>query len=351
MSLDSSIPSHLRCPRTRTRRVSDTWKPAVPAYSALGPQSIKQLVMAYFGVQIKSDETKGQACAAFRTILQSFNVDDGPARHDLVQFVDGQGHLNLIAVAYWEEPEKYHKWNDKPAVKSWWSSDDRLNDGVGYFREIFSPRMEQFETIFTAPGPLEGVSILLGGLTEPIIEHGYWGSMRDRLPLSQTDTMDPSGELALKQGTPAKGGRVIVAGHQNLTLIRSGEDWSRTDGEERRTWFEDIQPVLLDGMNYLRDDGLEVGCYCNRYCYHMDKDGKVEEKGFGVSLWRSLSNLESWAESHPTHLQIFVTFNRLAKKFKELVLYHEVSVFDASAQYFEYINCHPKTGVMRAFAA
>ncbi len=42
--------------------------------------------------------------------------------------------------------------------------------------------------------------------------------------------------------------------------------------------------------------------------------------------------------------------NRLAKKFKELVLYHEVSVFDAdaSAQYFEYINCHPKTGVMRA---
>ncbi len=86
------------------------------------------------------------------------------------------------------------------------ASDDRLNDGVGYFREILSPRMEQFETIFTAPGPLEGVSILLGGLTEPIIEHGYWGSMRDRLPLSQTDTMDPVGELTLKQGTPAKGG-------------------------------------------------------------------------------------------------------------------------------------------------
>jgi len=25
-----------------------------------------------------------------------------------------------------------------------------------------------------------------------------------------------------------------------------------------------------------------------------------------------------------------------------------VSVFDAAAQYFEYINCHPKTGVLRA---
>jgi aldoxime dehydratase len=108
--------------------------------------------------------------------------------------------------------------------------------------------------------------------------------------------------------------------------------------------------VLLEGMNYLRDDGLEAGCYCNRYCYHMDENGNVLEKGFGVSLWRSLSNLEQWAESHHTHLQIFVTFNRLAKKFKELVLYHEVSVFDAnaSAQHFEYINCHQKTGVMRA---
>lgn len=107
--------------------------------------------------------------------------------------------------------------------------------------------------------------------------------------------------------------------------------------------------MLLEGMNYLRDNGLEVGCYCNRYCYHLDEEGKVQEKGFGVSLWRSLSNLESWAESHHTHLQIFVTFNRLAKKFKDLVLYHEVSVFDSGAQYFEYINCHPKTGLMRAF--
>jgi aldoxime dehydratase len=101
-------------------------------------------------------------------------------------------------------------------------------------------------------------------------------------------------------------------------------------------------------MNYLRDDGLEAGCYCNRYVHHMDENGNLLEKGFGYSLWRSLSKLESWAESHHTHLQIFVTFNRLAKKFNNLTLYHEVSVFDASNQYFEYINCHPKTGVLRA---
>ena len=32
----------------------------------------------------------------------------------------------------------------------------------------------------------------------------------------------------------------------------------------------------------------------------------------------------------------------------DLTLYHEVSVFDAGNQHFEYINCHSKTGVMRA---
>lgn len=190
----------------------------------------------------------------------------------------------------------------------------------------------------------------MGGMSEPIIEHGYWGSMRDRLPLSQTDTMDPVGELAVAQGSPALGGRVIITGHDNLALIRSGEDWSRTKGEERDTWFKQIQPVLLEGMNYLRDEGLEVGCYSNRYVYHMDRQGNLEERGFGYSLWRSLANLEHWAESHPTHLSIFVTFMKLAKNFQDLTLYHEVSVFDASNQHFEYINCHPKTGVMRATA-
>ncbi len=317
-------------------------------YSARGDASIENLVMAYFGVQSKGDQMKGRACAAYQTILESFKQPDGPARHDLVQQTDGQGYLNLIAVAYWTDPAQYERWNNSPAISKWWASDERLNEGVGYFREVLSPRMEQFETIYTHDyGPLEGVSILMGSMSEPIIEHGYWGSMRDRLPLSQTDTLDPTGELAVKQGDPAQGGRIVITGHDNLALIRSGEDWSKTQGEERDTWFEKIQPVLLEGMDFLRDEGLEVGCYNNRYCYHMDENGNLEERGFGVSLWHSLSKLETWAESHHTHLSIFVTFTRLAKKFKELTLYHEVSVFDASNQYFEYINCHPKTGVMK----
>lgn len=349
MPLDSSIPSHLRCPRTRTRQVSDKWNPAYPAFSSRPAKSIESIVMSYFGVQSKGDENKGRACAAFQQILESFKQPDGPARHDLVQFVDGEGYINLIAVGYWTDPAKFENWNDSPSIKDWWASDKRLDEGVGYFREILRPRMEQFETIFTHEhGPFEGASILFPEMSAPIIEHGYWGSMRDRLPLSQTSVMDPEGELSIKSGAPEQGGRVIIGGHDNLTLIRSGEDWSFTEGEERRTWFDNIEPVLHEGMNYLRDDGLEVGCYCNRYVHHMDEKGNLLEKGFGYSLWRSLSALETWGASHHTHLQIFVTFMRNVHKFKNLTLYHEVSVFDAANQYFEYINCHPKTGLLRA---
>ena len=33
----------------------------------------------------------------------------------------------------------------------------------------------------------------------------------------------------------------------------------------------------------------------------------------------------------------------------QLKLYHEVTVAAASEQYFEYCNCHSKTGILRSF--
>ena len=349
MDLESSIPNHLKCPRTRDRRVNDSWTPPVPAYSARPAEAIQQIVMSYFGVQAKGEDNKAKLRETYQNILSMLELPDGPARYDRVQFVDAEGYLNLIAVAYWLEPANYESWSKSAKVSSWWKADERLTDGVGYFREVLSPKIEQFETIYTHKhGPHEGVSVLFDEMSEPIFEHGYWGSMRDRLPVSQTSPLEPSGTLKIVQGVPLHGGRVVVQGHENLTLIRSGEDWSLTEGEERDTWYNSIEPVLHEGMNYLRDDGMEAGCYCNRYCHHIDANGNALEKGFGYSLWRSISNLENWGASHHTHLAIFVTFNRLAKKFKSLTLYHEVSVFDAANQHFEYINCHPKTGLLRA---
>jgi aldoxime dehydratase len=100
-------------------------------------------------------------------------------------------------------------------------------------------------------------------------------------------------------------------------------------------------------MDFLRDQGQALGCYSNRFVRNIDLDGNLLDIAYNIGHWRSLDKLERWAESHPTHLRIFTTFFRVITGLSKLRLYHEVSVSDGKSQVFEYINCHPQTGMMR----
>jgi aldoxime dehydratase len=155
-------------------------------------------------------------------------------------------------------------------------------------------------------------------------EHAYWGGMRDRIPLSQTDEMAPSGSArAIRDGA-----RIRVIPNDNLCLIRSGQDWGDTEASERKMYLDDVEPVLREGMDFLRDSGRSIGCYANRYM-----------------------TLERWAESHPTHVRIFGAAMKYLSTLgpaAKLRLYHEVTVARADEQFFEYVNCHPQTGMLNA---
>lgn len=194
---------------------------------------------------------------------------------------------------------------------------------------------------------LPGIGAVMDGISGDINEHGYWGSMRERFPLSQTDWMQPSGELRVISGDPAVGGRVMIQGHDNIALIRSGQDWKDAESEERSLYLDDILPTLQQGMDFLRDSGETVGCYSNRFVRNIDLEGNFLDLSYNIGHWASLDQLERWAESHPTHLRIFTTFFRVAEGLSKLRLYHEVSVSDARDQLYEYINCHPRTGMLR----
>ena len=146
-------------------------------------------------------------------------------------------------------------------------------------------------------------------------------------------------------------GVVRVSGQANLCLIRSGQEWSETAGDEQRMYLEDVEPVLRAGMDFLRDEGHGIGCYANRYMTVLDDAGRPLDKSFGMSWWHSLEALDTWAESHPTHVAIF----RVALKYlgtmgaaAKLRLYHEVTVAAADQQRLEYLDCHPATGLLRA---
>lgn len=344
--MELAIGTHLKCPRSMSLRVADDYQPPYPSWVARADENLQQVVMGYFGVQFKSDENRADALATLRHIVGQFALANGPRHYDLTHNQDAQGYDNFIAVAYWRDPDTHERWRLQPEVASWWDSDDRLAANVGTFREIVSPRAEQFETIYGYNDNFPGVGAIMDSSSGKIQEHGYWGSMRDRFPISQTEWINASGTLAASVD-PARPGRVVIRGHDGITLIWSGQDWAETEGKERDLYQKDIEPVLRSGMDFLRDNGKSVGCYSNRYVQNIDIDGSKIETSYNIGHWRSLDQLERWAESHPTHLRIFTIYFRVANDLSKLRLYHEVSVFDAGSQFYEYVNCHDETGLIR----
>ena len=350
MAIESAIPEHLQCPRTRTPRASAEYAPPYPAWVARLRPSVKQLTMAYHGVQWCQQEQRSGALAAVRQLTELLKSTNGPRHSDCSHYLDEAGHDTIIVASYWDNPASFDKWCKSQPVHQWWMSPARQQQGLGCFREIYSPRSTHMETLFSTPDRFEGVALLAEGRSGEIQEHAYWGSARDRLPASQTEPLTPAGQAARRTVSE---GRILVSGHEHLALIRSGQDWSKTTGRERALYLDQVEPVLRQGMDFLRDAGASVGCYFNRYLTRVDVGCKPQEKSFGLSAWRSLEHMERWAESHPTHIAIFGNFMSMVQELNaqlQLRLYHEVTIVKADEQQFEYVNCHPRTGLLKAAA-
>ncbi|OZD67510.1 phenylacetaldoxime dehydratase [Rhodococcus sp. 05-340-1] len=325
--LESAIPDHLVVPRSCPRRTPEGYQPPFPSYVARFPVSTERVVMGYFGIQGLPDASPWG--------------DEGPSRTDRARYTDEEGIDTTVFIGYWDDVAVFDRWFD--SVGRHWTS------VRGRFVEIIRPTVDRYETLFSSTGRMEGVATLTDSLSGTIEEHAYWGGVRDRIPLSQSDSLAPSGEPQVVRD----GDRVTIVPQENLCLIRSGQDWADTAGSEREMYLRDVEPVLRAGMDFLRDDGLAIGCFANRYMTVVTDDGTDTDKSFGMSWWRSLSDLEAWAESHPTHVAIFgaaLKYLSTMGPAASLRLYHEVTVAAADEQYFEYFGCHDRTGLLRTAA-
>jgi aldoxime dehydratase len=341
--MESAIPEHLKCPRTRQRRVGDDYVPPYPSAVARFAPSVKRVVMAYLGLQYEGGTAPPTAAAALSALSAGLGSQHAPGHWDRAHYVDEAGYTNIVSIAYWDDPATFDRWFAKQG--SGWASGAAAAPGIGTFCEVVRPAIERFETLFSSNVP-EGVANISKGFSDVVLEHAYWGGMRDRFALSQTDEMRDVGT----PGVVANGRHRRVKPHENLCLIRSGQDWTETDSSERRMYLEDVEPVLHAGMDFLRDEGLAVGCFANRYMTVIDAQGRPLEKSFGMSWWQGLSELERWAESHPTHVAIFGSAMRYLQALgpaAKLKLYHEVTVASAQEQFFEYFDCHSRTGLLR----
>ena len=339
--MESAIPPHLTTVRSRHRRVGDDYQPPYPSFVARHKPTVSHVVMAYFGVQHRAGEPV--AARSLAEIAARLASADGPSHWDRAQYVDQAGLSNVVSVAYWDDTARFDRWF-APAREAWTGMS---REGVGHFIEVLRPSVARYETLFSSLGRPEGIAALAEGLSGEVLEHAYWGGMRDRIPLSQADEMAPAGAPRLAR----EGTRLRVIAHDNLCLIRSGQDWSDTEASERKMYLDDVEPVLREGMDFLRDAGLPIGCYANRYMRVLGADGAPVEKSYGQSWWKSLAALERWAESHPTHVRIFGAAMKYLSTLgpsAKLRLYHEVTVAAAAEQFFEYQGCHPRTGMLAA---
>lgn len=341
--MDSSITPHLVCPRSRPRRIVDDYAPPYPAWSARIDPAIDLVVMANYGVQWRDPADAPRALAHARDLHATLDVASGARHADLAHYVDEAGYDTLVVQPYWTDPTAFRRWEARDAVAALLSADA----GLGHFREILTPTTDRLETLYSTEDEMEGIGRALETRSPPVQEHAYWGSARDRFPIAQTDALAPGGQLRFTVDAPD---HVTVSGHENIAIIRSGQDWGPTAGEERRLYLEEIEPVLRAGMDFLRDRGDECGCYVNRYMRIVDADGRPQEKSFGWSYWRSLSDMESWSEDHPTHLAIFGTFMKTVQALNfdlKLRLWHEVYAVTPEQQFYEYRGCHAETGFLK----
>lgn len=319
------------------------WEPPAPAWQSVWRDTADPLVAAYFAIQAE------QPTLLDNWAVRAFAGAHPPAALEQAMFVDQRGVSNYLYIGYWRHSE-YRKWWAGEGNGEWWANARRPADGVGYWREIVVMPFDRFETLHSTQAP-HGIGVTADSLAGPIREHGYPGGARDRIPLSDSDSLKNIDSVAtpLPAKVSAAGARVLLAPPENVCVIRSGQNWSYCPDEEKAHYLEKVHPVLLQGMHFLRDNPLETNCYSMRFFDKKNSDWSATEQSFGLGYTTDIYALENWAKSHPTHLAIFGSFMQMVKTFGEqmqLRLWHEVTVLPADKCEFEYIGCHRNTGLL-----
>ncbi|WP_137128622.1 phenylacetaldoxime dehydratase family protein [Rhizobium sp. FY34] len=332
-------------PEKPVSAMPENWEPPVPAWSAL-PRAGKTTI-AYLAAQHGDKAMALQGLSAIRNFLE---VQGGPYHVDYALSTIGADVTDAFAVAYFHGPEHFAAWSEQSGFGAWWSSDARLSDASGYWQErltLPAERMESLHSSNVPDGHAHGVD-----LRGPIREHNYWGGMRDRIELSKDDWLETPLSQVLDRQVITPASRVVVKAPLNFCIIRSGQDLSDSGEEERAVYAEIVKPNLIAGMDFLAQQGLEIGCAAARYAVEITPDGTPLARTFGNCLFVSMKHLEDWSKSHPTHLSIFGSFFKMLKARNNQIslrLWHEVVVLPNDEQHFEYLNCHPRTGLSGLF--
>jgi len=344
---------HVEYPRVIPERRPPGHQPAAPRWTLRWHSPVETMVSEYYAMQ-KAGLTWDEQREFFDRVEASFAHRDGPAAHEVMRFTDEAGEINAVVVAYWLDATSHARWSLSADFPQWFAADERRTSGdIGYWKETIAVPYDRHETIYSAANYRIGFARTPNSSIEAMTVNGYFGAARDRVPISAIDPLESP--LRLTPPRPrevqSRGRRLRVATPHNMTALRSGQYWVGAGPEQLSDYLENLQPKLMRGMNFLLDNKVDTGTLALRVMSNLDPGGGERAETSVLAYFLSLDQLEDWSKSHVTHLDIYhhaIAMKRKFKEKREVVTWHEAFVMPASTS-FEYVNCHPKTGVLPYF--
>lgn len=327
-------------------------KPPVPRWSLRFPDIVTHIYTLYIGVQChrQNIDARKRAEQVIDSLLSSHG-SDGPIT-DTFRVTNGFDlDESKVWVAYWTKKERIESVMKALDLQRLWNQLGHDKQDVGLWCEHFITPLERLETNYSRLDHKPGLA-QLPDTTQPAHEiTAYWGAGRDRIPASAHDLF-PTAKDARYPSSPPQGlgERLTGTNYDNMCHIRSGQWWEKCNDEERMAYEGDLQITLMQGMNYLWQHPEETGTIGLRFLQNLDDTGSPIKETCGAGFHRNWSDLEKWSSRHPSHLAIFNGAMKHAKRFGEdrkFMTWHEVSILRRGDAHFEYVNCDPRTGVIK----
>jgi len=282
-------------------------------------------------------------------------LGDHPAGPNFYQHARARtlhGTSTHLVSAYWVNEDRFRRWMQDQTMQSWWKDPARLGGSFATWREIMRIPRDRQESLFWLDFPI-GVSGSREVALYPTPYCGYYGAMRDRLIAAANDKLLTSLALPLQKATGRKGfgEHWSIEPPKNLAIIRGGSSWGFMDEEQHANYDEQLRGPVSAGMDYLDRNPLPSGCASMRWQRSSDCRGNLEPDEYAHAYFLSLAHLD-WSENHASHAAIFSAAIRRYRYYgaaNQLRTWHEVYVLPEGGHTFDYLNCHPDTGLLPWF--
>ncbi|QTX05377.1 phenylacetaldoxime dehydratase family protein [Agromyces archimandritae] len=336
-------------PRRIPERRPAGHRPRAPRWSAEFERPFTAVTSDYYAVQVR--DASDPAVDVFLDIAAASvdaGVGDAPDASEILTHRTADA-VDVIFLGYWTDPTRHARWARHSALGRWFRDLDAAEVEHGAWRETIQVPLERAETIYSSPDREFGFAACEGIRLGSTTSNGYFGAARDRMPLSAIDPLEAPAPHTRRESVPSAGRRLRAALGLNVAVIRSGQYWEASTGEQLEDYERELEPKLLAGMDYLATNPDDTGTISLRILRSGDPRTVPARRETSVlGHFSSLEQLETWAANHATHAAIYehaIAKNRQYGEARQVTTWHEVFVLAESTR-FEYVNCHPATGVL-----